>query len=349
MKEILPAVMRRSIVLMLLMLSAGCGNDDPGPVEDPAVIQGRFGAVVVQLDRPAFDWICSTSDSLFGFDGSGAFNADVDRDGSDDYAGSYASYTDGALICFGGRGAVNAAGDTFLLADTTQGAPPEIKVSVGIIEGTTMDNGSLNGEYRACRYLLKADGTMGRTSVIDVTADGTGNASFTFVLDSDGDSGSWNETYTVASNGQLVMGTGRGQMRSDGALWCSADTDASDNEVSIMVGVRKGSGMGPAVADGVYICAQAACEDEGSYVHHWTQRLDISADGLGLANWMVMSDSDGWSGGGVFGYFVDASGKLTVGGMFEGIISPDGEALVLVDADKSDDNIGIMIGIRRIY
>ncbi|MBU3917688.1 hypothetical protein KKA14_19345, partial [bacterium] len=153
-------------------------------------------------------------------------------------------------------------------------------------------------------------------------------------------------TYTVASDGALTI-TGLGQdfqaYASDGGkLILVLDDDDSDDEVLLMVGLKKTAGANASLFSGDYQMNQFGGDDDSQ----WSTRINGTADGTGNVSAAILSASDGDSGSFNLSYTVAGDGTMELTDVGTGIISSDGNTVLIVDTD-ADDDVMIMIGIKK--
>ena len=214
--------------------------------------------------------------------------------------------------------------------------------------GSQTANDLLDGSYRL--YLF-ADGTGDGWNQLNATNfDGAGGFSSTTVYDSDGDSTTFSGTYTVGIDGMLTIEDTdiSGQTSADGSFFATTDTNPSDADGDISLGVtlKSGSGLDNTVLNGTYTVCQIRKDVSGTM----SSRMRITFDGAGVLNGDILEDSDGSTGSLTGTYTVASNGEL---GMvvtdlskdFIGNVSADGNIILILDTDD-DGEILMMVGVK---
>jgi hypothetical protein len=187
-----------------------------------------------------------TSLFTFNFDGTSALTGTylADSDGSSgSLSGTYTVADDGGLgLTITGlakvfQGYISADGKLIVILDIDDDG--EVLLMVGLKTTTGADASLYSGDYQM--NMISSDASSRWTSMVDTTADGSGNLSVSVVSDSDGDSGQYDLSYTVGTDGRLTITENglSGVISSDGELFILADTDDSDGDVMIAVGIKE--------------------------------------------------------------------------------------------------------------
>lgn len=254
------------------------------------------------------------------------------------------SVTAQGLLSIGSGAAMNtgqlsADGQYFHLLDTDK-TDQDVIMRVGIKKATGLSTSTLSGEYEVYSLGGNLDGSI-RTIRMKLAADGHGAGIWTVLAHSDGNLEAGNAAYAVVADGGLTLDGMAGQVSADGSVFLVADTSNPNGTIQIMIGVKKSSGKTNADLAGTYHFAETG-EENGS---PWASRLTLVAHGNGTGNYSVLADSDGGSGTGDSTYTVNHDGTFTLDGM-TGILSGDGNFLVVVDTDSADNVLKIMVGIK---
>ncbi len=242
-------------------------------------------------------------------------------------SGTYSVADDGELT-IGGQdavGIVSASGNTFILVDT-DASNDDLSLHVGIKQSSGLSNSTLSGTYTICEYGTDPDRWTGR---IEFTSDGAGNLTWQQIADTNGDTGSGSGTYSVADDGGLTIGgqDAVGIVSASGNTFILVDTDASNDDLSLHVGIKQSTGLSNSVLSGTY----TMCE-YGTDPDRWTGRIEFTFDGAGNLTWQQIADSNGDTGSGSGTYSVADDGELTINGQDAiGIVSADGNTFILVD------------------
>ena len=209
-------------------------------------------------------------------------------------------------------------------------------------------NDLLDGSYR---YYLFTDDTGDGWSQLNATNfDGAGGFSLTTVYDSEGDSTILSGTYTVGTDGILTIEDTdlSGQTSADGSFFVTADTNPSDTdgEISLGVALKSGSGLDVTVLNGTYTICQIRKDASGTM----SSRMSFTFDGAGVLSGDILEDSNGPTGSLTGTYTVASDGELdiVVTGLskdFTGNVSADGNIILILDTDD-DGEIVMMVGVK---
>ena len=106
-----------------------------------------------------------------------------------------------------------------------------------------------------------------------------------------------------------IDGKQAGIVSANGNIFTIVDTDASDGDLSIHVGIKKSSGMSNASLNGTFIM----CE-YGTDPNRWTGRIELTFDGNGNGTSVQIDDSNGDANSGSVTYSVGSDGTLSIDG-----------------------------------
>ena len=176
-----------------------------------AILNGEYIGVRISSDpSTALFTVTSHGDSTGEFKflaasnnnlSSGAFAYSVGSDGEATIVGIQT----GAVSS---EGIVSGDGTVVSLVDTDfRGGNEDIDLTVLVKTESGLSNSTLNGEYTAVSfgYDFFGEGYNAVTTVMSITSDGVGNMVFKVLSDSNGDSGLFEATYSVGSNGRITI------------------------------------------------------------------------------------------------------------------------------------------------
>jgi len=214
--------------------------------------------------------------------------------------------------------------------------------------GSQTANDLLDGSYR---FYLFADSTGDGWNQLNATTfDGAGGFSLTTVYDSDGDSTTLSGTYTVGTDGTLTIEDTdlSGQTSANGGFFTTADTNPSDadSDISLGVALKSGNGMDDTVLNGTYTICQIRKDASGTM----SSRMSFTFDGAGVLSGDILEDSDGSTDSLTGTYTIASDGELdmVVTGLskdFTGNVSADGNIILILDAE-ADGEILMMVGVK---
>lgn len=236
-------------------------------------------------------------------------------------------------------GQLSADGQYFHLLDSDK-TDQDVILRVGIKKAVGLSSSTLSGEYEVYSLGGNLDGSI-RTIRMKLAADGHGAGIWTVLAHSDGNLEAGNAAYAVVADGGLTLDGMAGQVSADGSVFLVADTNNPNGDIQIMIGVKKSSGKTNANLAGTYHFVETG-EENGT---PWASRLTLVANGNGTGTYSVLADSDGGSGTGGSTYTVNSDGTFTLDSM-SGILSMDGNFLVVVDTDRADSVLKMMVGIK---
>jgi len=185
---------------------------------------------------------------------------DIDDDLDDVYDNDsvpYAAYVDGTMVVDGVCvGIYNAAGDTAVLTDSEVTVDDELNLIVAVKDSTGMTAADFSGDYISCQFGIDTSDDSHWTTRLATTANGAaGDIDFAILSDSTGSTGSGTVDFTIEDSGRVTQTTDAeyGMLRSDAGFWFLTDEDDSDDDITIMVSIEKGSGLDVSTLDGTYI------------------------------------------------------------------------------------------------
>lgn len=275
----------------------------------------------------------------FGGNGNGTFQQLADSNNGTLGSGSfiYAVSSDGKVSVDSGKyyGIVSADGKMFVIVDTNKtDSDLDLSIHVGIKESSGMSKSSLIGTFIMCEYGRDPERWTGR---LELTFDGNEGGTFQQLDDSRGYKNSGELTYTVADDGTVTIdGKYSGILSADGNMFVIVDTDKSDTDLSIHVGVKKPSGMSDDDMDAEFIMCEYGTEYAPPEPHRWTGRLDLDFEGDGTGTFQQLNDSSGDTGSDSFTYAVSSDGTISTGGQGiedKGIVNADANMFVIVDTN----------------
>lgn len=232
-------------------------------------------------------------------------------------------------------------------------------LSIGLVACSSSDNdddgagggGNSQADLLDSTYFMGIFADSGSSSmwnqINDTEFDGQGSYDNTIEYDSDGDSGTSNGAYTVASDGEIAF-TGTdiaGISSSDGAFFSIIDTNPTE-DILLGVGVQVSSGMTAADLTGTYVIGQVRYDLDRLK----TSRMEFTFDGAGSFVGEIQADSDGTPSAlsGTYTVADDGGLDITVTGLpkdLEGQVSADGNLFVILDTDD-DDEVSLMVGLK---
>ncbi len=226
----------------------------------------------------------------------------------------------------------------------------DLSIHVGIEKSSGMSNASLTGTFAMCEYGAdpnpwdygaEREPWAGRLELI---FNGNGTGTFEQIADSNEGTSSGPFTYAVSSDGTVSVDSGKysGIVNAGGDMFVIVDTDRTDNDLSIHVGMKTSAGMTNASLNGTFIMCEYGTDPEP-----WAGRLELIFNGNGTGTFKQLADSNGGTSSGPFTYSLAADGVVSVNSKYSGIVSADGKMFVIVDTDKSDDDLSIHVGIKK--
>jgi hypothetical protein len=239
------------------------------------------------------------------------------------------------------HGIINADG-SFLSLTETFAPSGDIEFWVAAAMSSALTTTDLPGQYIIGQAGFNAGGFYTSQVLVTINAGGVAG-SWEILAHSQGAPPAGNTgSLTIAltpGDGTLVINDGiddrYGIMTPDANMMAIVDTVGS--EVIVAVGVRK-STAGTPNGIGDYVINEIGLDAPATTPEVYTRRVDVT-NGIGTFDYLVTADSLGGpfdSGSGIT-YVVSADGTVTFpsNSGWDGIISPDGEVMVLVDSDPS--------------
>lgn len=215
------------------------------------------------------------------------------------------------------------------------------------------DNSRLNGTHFMGFFGEDTSSDTMWGQIDDILFDGNGAWDLDIVYDSTGSTGSYSDTYSVISNGEMNINGSDiiGIASSDGntTSFTDAAPAGTDDSISLGISVEKSSGMSVSNLNGDYVFCQIRYDDSDARPH--TARFAFSFDGSGAVTGSFLEDSDGGIGALAGTYTVAADGAfgLVLGGVaktFQGHVSQDGNFIVVLDND-TDGEVLLMAGLKE--
>ncbi len=336
-----------------LAVFSGCQNDDDDDDDDKiklnnSLLNGtHYTGIFAQSGTTKWN---QTGDMVF--DGSGDYDYSILYDSTDetgDYPGTYTVTENGDFAMPGTDviGIASSDGKTVLFTDTAPaGLDDAIYLGVSIEKPSGMAASDLSGDYVIGQ--IRHDGTRTKTAYFVFNFDGAGTLSGSCLADTDDSTGDLSGTYDVSSDGALdITITGllkdfQGYISEGGDVLMVLDTD-DDGEVLLMVGLKKTTGADASLFNGNYQMNQFGGDDNSQ----WSTRISAAADGTGNVSATLLSDSEGDSGTYNMSYSIGSDGTIELTDVGKGIISSDGNIVLLVDTEATDDNVMLMLGIKK--
>jgi len=215
-------------------------------------------------------------------------------------------------------------------------------------KGSGLGNSSLLGDYvfSAIHDTSAATAPTIVTRRLALSFNGSGGVDYSVMADSAGGSGSGSAAYSVLGDGTLNLLNGSGFVTPDGEVIVSVDTTVNagpqvDDEIFLGVGVRQGANMRNASLHGEFVSYEFGYED-----HSWSSRAVYVFNGKGRGTMVRTADSDGQTTSQVpLSYSVDGDGNVSIDGKVLGVLSANGQYLVLADTDWNDANSGVFLGV----
>jgi hypothetical protein len=210
----------------------------------------------------------------------------------------------------------------------------------------------LQGAYLAGEMLVASPRTTNSavTAILDVNADGSGNATYVPVLDSSGFLEAGTATYQVAIDGQVTVVQGvqthHGILSRSGDVLLLADT-TDEGAVGTILAIRKGSDMTPAVLEGTWIAGVmrqdvAPMTDSMSLVE-----IALDAVGSGTVHCLYSNEATGCPADAQIALALAPDGSFTTGASAtRGAVSPDGSVLMIVGADAAGGSVSFTVGMK---
>lgn len=346
---------------LMMVLCIGCsssgGGSDGGDNNSNGLLNGPY-RMNLFADSDTGMW---NEINEIVFDGNGGLDWEIVYNSNSDTGSGSETYeiaADGTMTD-PEDGIVSPDGSIFSMVDTDPtDADTEILLGIGVEMSTGMDVSKLNGDYRICQIRRDAGGT--NTSRISINLDGAGVIAGSIEADSE-DPGPYDPitgTYTVDDNGTMGMDISiggvplpkdfTGIVSPDGNIFVILDTETpNDDEVLMMVGIKKSSGMSNASLSGDYQMNMFGGDSPG--VSTWTTRIDANFDGTGTITATILADSGGdLNPPPDMSYTVNPDGTFSVTDTGdEGIIALGGDVFIIVDTDSSDNDVMIAIGIAK--
>jgi hypothetical protein len=238
------------------------------------------------------------------------------------------------------RFAIDPAGDVALAVDGR--LVEESLLSIALRKSSGRNNASLQGEYyvAANRFEFFAGQLESGSDKGVVTFDGSGGWSYAGeeqFVDRFGSAvrqpGSASGAYTVANDGALTFGPGMfGGISPDGEVFFFVEYDSNGGDVGLVVGVRKGSGLGAASVAGNWLIENMEVEHVGAaglLGYSESGKLTLQAQSASGGAWQLTSSYHEVAPSGI------TSGSGTIAGSFA--VQPDGAIDLVVGPGQAFD------------
>ena len=328
--------MRESWYLVLLLAWAGCSGGSGGAPQD-ALFAGDYlacWALAQTGERSARADVRRVQ-----ADGRGTYATDFEPDSRFDERIAYTLSADGALNgpagILGPEGAFYSAGDLKASDDT-------LGIGIGIRLDREADQGAVTGEYFACAISFETAGGAVVTEWSELRSEASLALVSGTLVRSDGGTSSATRLYNVHEGYLVVEGGPVGGVTAGGSIFAIADQHGAAGATSFLVAVRQSTTAGIATLGGAYVCFGFVTD--GTEVT--TRRAVLEADGAGEAR-ITEASSDGAGRFRLGSYSVAEDGGLGLDDGRTGVVSEDGSVFALVDADATDGEISIWVGVRR--
>jgi hypothetical protein len=262
------------------------------------------------------------------FDGVGGFTFNIIQASdasSESGSGTYTVASDGEITIGDNRGVVSSDGEFVFLVDLA-GIPG---LDLSLEKSSGLSNTILNGEYYAINYF-----SDDYTEFTEVIFDGVGGFTFNVIQASDASSESGSGTYTVAPDGEIIIGDNRGVVSSDGRFVFLVDLSGIPGLVIL---IKQSSGLTTSILNGEYYSLSHFSDDFASFG-------EANFDGNGAINYQQIQTVNGLLDSGSGTYTVASDGEIIIGDN-RGVVSSDGEFVFLVDLGS---NPGINILARKL-
>jgi hypothetical protein len=351
------------IFIGLIFLSiglAGCSDDDNpnGGGDDSSLeslLDGTYSLFTISNDG-------YNQENDVDFDGEGGLTSVIIYDSNGDtgdFSGTYAVDINGETTIddTDSVGMVSADGGSFSLVDTALSGGVDTELMIGFAvkqaSGGSLDAADLNGDYVFCQVRYEQDGSYAASSYFNFTFNGDNTWSGEITYDSDDSTGAAiSGGYTISADGEIIAtieGMSKvltGRVSEDTNIIALIDEeDPNDEEILIMVGLKKTSGADNTLLSGDYqMVTFGIAEDVSSF---WSSQIDLDADGAGNIDADITADSDDETGSVSLEYTVNADGTMTMTTGEYGIVSSDGEMFIIVDTGDGDTDVMLGIGIKK--
>jgi hypothetical protein len=241
----------------------------------------------------------------------------------------------------------------YVIANTT----PLPGFDYGIKKSTGMSNTDLNGDYLMIEYKYEDPLPITIINNVELYGNGTGWVQEIAASDGNPDFEEVDFFYSLASDGFLniwVFVPGEGRFDLYGAV--TGDTNSfslllnsAEDDIGVIVGIKKSTAANNSLLNGTYIYAGM----EHSTI--WRDELTtgrglLTMDGAGNGTQRNLTANDAvYPAISNFTYTVDTDGTFEVttseGGTVPGIVSPDGETVLIIFMDPEKPGFGL--GIKK--
>ena len=329
------------------------GGDDDSSLE--SLLDGAYSLFTISNEG-------YNQENDVDFDGEGGLTSVIIYDSNGDtgdFSGTYAIDTNGETTIddTDSAGIVSADGGSLSLVDTalSGGVDTELMIGFAIKQASTasLDASDLNGDYVFCQIRYEQDATYAASSYFNFTFNGDNTWSGEITYDSDDSTGaSISGGYTISADGEITAtleGMTKvltGRVSEDTNIIALIDEeDPNDEEVLIMIGLKKTSDADNTLLSGDYQMVTFGIEEDKS--SFWSSQIDLDVDGDGGIEADIFADSNDDTGNASILYTVDADGEMTLSTGEYGIVSSDGEMFIIVDTGEGDTDVLLGIGIKK--
>lgn len=336
----LPGIM---LGLLILTSAGSAARAETGN----ATLSGAYRMFEFGVDDNLTRWWSAQADVTFDGGGDAAYQPISDSRGLP--AGGTRTYSidaDGVLHYAGTEtGMAAQAGDFFVLVDA-DASDGSISHTLGIKKSSGQTDASLQGDYIMHHFGARI-GVDNYAQRFAMYFDGSGGGSWEILADSRGQSGGGPSSYSIGEDGALILpSSSTGYISPDANLFVASVTSASSPSLARSLGVKKSSGRDDSALNGVYLTHELFVTD--NLVNKRTTRREMTFDGAGGVTYQIIEDSLGDSGGGQTSYSVDGQGVVSYGdGLYTGMVSPNGQVLVLIDSDPADGSLGVIVAVKK--
>jgi hypothetical protein len=255
-------------------------------------------------------------------------------------------------------GALSVDGN--VLADvTTATSSQQFCMDIAIRKSNAANAALFSGDYIVSEIrsedALQYTGTEVNRTLVHLDGQGAGTYQ-TLAKSNNGTLDSGTFTYTVSPDGTFTLmdpveGTDYGIISRDGNTFMIIDTDSTDGNVAIMIGVKKSSAMVASNMIGTYNLFQMGANQQTGEGITWTPDTEfgtLAIATVGTAMYTPISGTSTLSSPNTASYTGSADGTFTITGQDNvGIASSDGGLMVMSDTNMTTDNyMNLSIGIK---
>jgi len=331
-------VVHRVAICSAAILIAACSNPS-GPITIVQQINGTYGAAALEetdLGVPV------AAPFRSGFSASGVVSVDRDLDGTPDEELDYGVDGEGTLVVDGVPVAEVSADGQLLIGGNLNPHAPNSGLTIGAAAKVVRGTGSFafSGGYILCG--LGGNSSTGQyfTQRRLGTADGIDRLLTGILAHSEGTTGSAALTFSVL-DGDVAVDPYVGTMTFDGRTVVLSRPSNPDGE--FVIAIRKTAGFVQPSFVGRF--AGYSFRNDSGVSRTSRVTLEAAANGTGT---LSEQRSDGSGSSRAIQFALHLDGTIDVdSGAESGIVSEDGRVVALVDTDRSDGDIGLLIALRR--